>query len=703
MNAEPSAHQPDFVSFPIELEAIYATAPIGLCVLDTQLRYVRINQVLADTHGLSIEDHLGRTVRDILPSLAGVFEVLVREILETGEARFNVEVSGESSAQPGVIRTWNEHWLPIKDETGRIAAINVVAEEITERKRIEERYRLFNQASEVLSSSLDYELTLTRVTQLAVPALADWCVVDITDDEGALHRLAITHADADKQRAAEALKQHYPVIRPDAEHTLMRVLRTGKTWFDPAITEERFVAQARDADHLRLLRELGFQSEIVVPLAARGKLLGGLTFVYGHSSRRHTAADVELIEVLARRAALAIDNARLYRDAQLARQEADQAATRIYLLQEITSALSHVRSLSELADVLLKSAVPLLGAHLGAVFHLSDDETALRLVGQSGISPELTQQYAQIPLNAWHPVTEVARTQQSVWIESEQEYAAKYPHMIETFRSLSHTQAFAALPLFVNGKIVGIITFGFPVTHAFEKKEQALFTAIADQCAQAIDRIGLAAKERHLIVFEERQRLARELHDAVSQTLTAATVMAESAERIWKKDQEKALGIVNQVARLNHVAQAELRTLLWELRPEAILKSKQSDLLRQLVQIVNGRKGLRAELICEGEDDPLPESVHIALYRIAQESLNNVVKHSQATRVSVRLSQTDGAFTLQITDNGQGFDTSQIFAGLGLGTMRERATAIQAALTITSQPGAGTSIELSWTNKAAAV
>lgn len=704
MESNPPGNSSDFASLSPELEAIYSSAPIGLCVLDTQLRYVRINQVLADLNGFTIAEHLGRTVRELLPAIADAFEPLLREVLKTGEARLNVEVSGETAAQPGIVRTWNEHWLPIKNEAGEVIGINIVAEEVTERKQIEERYRIFNQASEVLSSSLDYALTLTRVTQLAVPVMADWCVVDITDEEGALHRLAITHADANKQNAAEALKQHFPVIKPDTRHTLMRVLETGKTWFDPAITEERFVSEARDADHLRLLRELGFKSEIVVPLAARGKLLGGLTFVYGHSNRRHTAADVELVEVLARRAALAIDNARLYRDARLARQEAEQAAMRIYLLQEITSALSQVRNLPGMVDILLNRAVPRLGAHLGAVLTLSEDGTALKLAGQTGLSPDGLEGYAQFPLNDRYPVTDAARTELPVWIESEAEYTAQYPHLIEAFRTLSRTQALAALPLFIKGEIGGVILFGFPQAHSFDHKERALFSAIADQCAQAIDRIGLSEKERELAVVQERQRLARELHDAVSQTLTGATVLAESAERIWKKDPARAFDIINQVIKLNHAAQAELRTLLWELRPEAILKSRQSDLLRQLVQIVNGRKGLRAELRFEGEDDvPLPESVHIALYRIAQESLNNVVKHSRATRVLVEFTQAEGIIRLRIVDDGRGFDTNQVFAGLGLGTMRERATSIHAALTITSQPSGGTKIELSWTNKAPAV
>ncbi len=700
MSVLPPDHLPDFASFPYELEALYATAPVGLCVVDTRFRYLRINQRLAETNGFSVEEHLGRTVRDILPQLADFFEPLFHDIIQTGEAKLNLSVSGETPAQPGVVRHWNEHLLPIKNDAGQVIAIHAVVEEVTERRRSEARFRLLNQAGEVLSSSLEYELTLTRVAQMAVPVIADWCVVDIAADDGTLHRLAITHADPDKQAAAEELKQRYPTISPDARHTLNQVLSSGKTWFDPQISEARLVGEARDADHLRLLRALGFQSEIVVPLAARGKLLGGLTFVYGPSRRRHTPDDVELIEVLARRAALAIDNARLYRAARLARQEAELTATRIYLLQEITSTLSHVRSLPELAEIILNRAASLLGVHLGLVLLRAEDGTALNLAGHSGLSSEALARCWPLPLAARHPATDAVRTRQPVWLESADDHAQQYP---DIFRDSLSLRALAALPLFINDRVDGVILFGFPDAHTFDPQERGLLLAIADQCAQTIDRVRLFEKERELIVLEERNRLARELHDAVSQTLTAATVMAESTERIWKKDPDRALGIMNQVARLNHVAQHELRTLLWELRPDTILKNKPGVLLQQLVNIVNGRKGLRAELIREGVDEPLPEPVQIALYRIAQESLNNVVKHSQAARVRVHLSQTTNAFTLRIVDNGRGFDTSQEFVGLGLGTMRERAAAIQARLVITSEPGQGTTTELSWGEAAASV
>ncbi len=120
-----------------EVEAIYATAPIGLCVLDTHLRYVRINNRLAEINGMTVEQHLGKTIREIIPDIADEAEVVLRQIIETGQPVRNIEIKGETPAQPGVERTWLEHWLPFKNHQGVVVGINIVAEEITERKRQE--------------------------------------------------------------------------------------------------------------------------------------------------------------------------------------------------------------------------------------------------------------------------------------------------------------------------------------------------------------------------------------------------------------------------------------------------------------------------------------------------------------------------------------------------------------------------------------
>jgi PAS domain S-box-containing protein len=124
-----------------EIEIIYGTAPVGLCVFDAAGHYVRVNRRMAEMHGVSAARHLGRTPREVVPDLADQIELVMRRVLETGSAVTGVVVSGTTAARPGAVRTWGQHWSPLKDVGGRVIEINVVAEEITERKRAEEALR----------------------------------------------------------------------------------------------------------------------------------------------------------------------------------------------------------------------------------------------------------------------------------------------------------------------------------------------------------------------------------------------------------------------------------------------------------------------------------------------------------------------------------------------------------------------------------
>ncbi|MDQ4105735.1 MAG: DUF4118 domain-containing protein [Actinomycetota bacterium] len=174
--------------------------------------------------------------------------------------------------------------------------------------------RLLAEISAELSSSLDYRATLTSMARLAVPALADWCSVDVLEN-GFINRLAMAHQNPEKARWARELQRRY-LPDPDTQHGVPQVLRTGDSEFYAEITDEMLATLARDEEHLRLLRTVGFTCAMVVPLVARGRTLGAITLVSAESGRRYGNADLELAEEMGRRAGLAIDNARLYEEAQ---------------------------------------------------------------------------------------------------------------------------------------------------------------------------------------------------------------------------------------------------------------------------------------------------------------------------------------------------------------------------------------------------
>jgi signal transduction histidine kinase/FixJ family two-component response regulator len=211
------------------------------------------------------------------------------------------------------------HDYLMKDNLRRLgpAVVRAIRDAATQRRRDRaSRFESFlARASAVLGEGLDYHVTLRRVADLAVPEIADWCVVDILDDAGKLQPLALAHADPVKVSTAEQLRRRYPPL-PDAALGPTHVVRTGQPELVPEFTDETLAAAARGEEHLAMLRSLGLRSYIGVPLHARGAVLGALTLVSSRPDHRYDETDLAFAEELARRAGFAVDNAKLYARAQ---------------------------------------------------------------------------------------------------------------------------------------------------------------------------------------------------------------------------------------------------------------------------------------------------------------------------------------------------------------------------------------------------
>jgi signal transduction histidine kinase len=206
---------------------------------------------------------------------------------------------------------------------------------------------------------------------------------------------------------------------------------------------------------------------------------------------------------------------------------------------------------------------------------------------------------------------------------------------------------------------------------------------------------ALAEKAAQEAVTIERTRLARDLHDAVTQTLFSASLIAEVLPDIWSMSQTEGWKRLEELRQLTRGALAEMRTLLMELRPGALTEIPLPDLLRQLCESLIGRARLPIQLFVKGSRK-LPPDLQICLYRITQEALNNIVKHAKATQATVTL-HLDADVHLSICDNGSGFDLTSVTPDhLGLKIMCERAEALGAKFSISSRPGEGTEICVSW-------
>jgi signal transduction histidine kinase len=270
-------------------------------------------------------------------------------------------------------------------------------------------------------------------------------------------------------------------------------------------------------------------------------------------------------------------------------------------------------------------------------------------------------------------------------------------------------QSWMGAPLLIGQKAIGVLTADSFEIGAYTQEDVQILEAFASQAALAIENAELYQQAQQAAADEERNRLARNLHDSVTQALFSATLVAEVLPQVWQRDPEKAQQGLEKLSRLTKGALAEMRALLLELRPKALLQARLNDLLGQLSQAVAGQSPLDIRL--ETEPIPtLPPEVQLTFYRIAQETFNNIVKHADASQLTVKLQLSPpysldqseawyGWVTLSICDNGRGFDPSYVAPGkLGLTIMRERAQSIGAALNLESRPGGGTEVRLSWQN-----
>ncbi|MFL5347442.1 MAG: ATP-binding protein [Hyalangium sp.] len=284
---------------------------IFLLDVTPDLRFVvtRFNPAEEQTVGLyGVE---GRFLDELLPqSLTRTLYANFRRCIESG-ASFSYE---EALPLPIGVRYFHTTLIPVKDATGRTHRIVGIAHHITERVEAEQTAHLLADASRILAESLDYQTTLAQVARLAVPVLADWCVVDILE-HGTCHRIAGAHVDPSKELLLQVLAERYPVDAV-ASQPASQVLRTGQALLLANTPEDVLRAHTRDAAHATLIRMLGCLSLMAVPLMARGRMLGVLTLVSSQPGRHYGPTALHHAQDLAHRIGLALDNARLYREAQ---------------------------------------------------------------------------------------------------------------------------------------------------------------------------------------------------------------------------------------------------------------------------------------------------------------------------------------------------------------------------------------------------
>jgi PAS domain S-box-containing protein len=614
------------------LRQIIETEPECVKVLGANGALLEMNPAgLAMIEADSLEQVRGRSVyRHIAPAHREAFVALTEKVLRGGSGTLEFELVGLKGT-----RRWLEtHAVPLRDAGDGGSGLLAITRDVTERK--------LNEVALKQSEKL-YRTVIEQATENIF--LIDVETRRIVESNRAF-REALGYSEEELHRMTL-----YDVVAADRGSVDANIRRIMQE-ISPSVGERKYVRKDGSLLHVEV-------SAGVIVRDGRQTLVG-----VAHDITERVRAQQLLEE-------------------------------RVATLSGIAGELTMERQMESVLDDLARSVVNTSTAVACGVVLIGEQEGAVNLFGSYGLPEGYTASLSEAyRAGVTSPSLEAFRTRRPVLVRDLRSLILADP----LYTSVHHYVREApwdvtySLPLITRGRALGAIFFCFLPDAEPGEDEKVFLRAVADQAAVAVENARLFSEARGKAALEERQRLARELHDSVSQALYGIALGVETARELLPDDPERAAEPLDYATTLAEAGMTEMRALIFELRPESLEKEGLVAALEKQAAAVQARHGIRVEAELDREPGVSLE-VKEALYRVAQEALHNTVKHARATNVKLKLEESPEGFTLGISDDGVGFDSRKEFPGhLGLKSMRERATRLGGALEVASEPGQGVRI-----------
>lgn len=460
-----------------------------------------------------------------------------------------------------------------------------------------------------------------------------------------------------------------------------QVVETGEPLVVRDITKDKRLSRG-------IVKEEGFRSLLVVPLCSKSKTLGTI-FLISKEIREFTAGEIGLLISAGQQIGVAVDNASMFRAQQ-------RRAEQFQVIAEVGKQITSIMDIDALLNQIVQLIQKTFNYDHVAIAMIEDNFVVYRVgAGRLWDDPEFIFNPSHLKIGSEGITGRVAATGKLIYLPDVRED----PDYVEL--KGSGTLSEVTVPVMVKGKVIGVLDAQSDRVNAFDESDLVVLQSLADQAAVAIENAQLYKQAQQLAVIEERNRLARELHDSVTQALYGITLHAEAAFRQLNVGQEELAN--EQLSELRNTAQEalrEMRLLIFELRPSIVELQGLVPALRARVEAVEERAGMEVEVNLD-ENLKLSDKVQDGLYRIAQEALNNALKHAMANRIELKLYGSGRSIIMEIMDDGVGFKPNEEIegGGLGLDGIIERAEQIDGDLTIDSWPDRGTTIKIEVPNE----